>query len=466
MVDFTPLPPFDVVPRGQVFLGLNPANGYRRCWANRRDAVGVIAPPGYGKTSSVVIPAVMWWDGPAVVSSTRGDVLRATGDWRARLAAVRGGRVYVFDPFASEPGVVSIRWSPTADCRDADTAYARVDAITATSGQGVSDGAYWRDGAGAILRAVLHAAALDDVDMTEVRRWLTRQDVDTPASIIRRHEGAEMMWADDIEGVGGLSDKTRSSFFSVAAAALSAYASPTVRRSAAATDIDVDEFLSTGSTLYVVGPSNQQRVLAPLLIGLIDSIATRARERAAASPGGRLDPGLLLALDEVANTPLESLPALVSEGGGAGISTLWSVQNLSQLRAKFGADGAASILSATGSKLIYGGMSNGDDLRNISGWAGEYAEAQVTQHGAAGMWEQHMATPRPSNTGGDDSGRGQRSVSTVYRPVLPVDRLQHTPEFTAWLWHRSDPPIQVETRPAGLIDSYAKHFGYTPRETS
>jgi type IV secretion system protein VirD4 len=41
------------------------------------------------------------------------------------------------------------------------------------------------------------------------------------------------------------------------------------------------------------------------------------------SPGARLDPPLLLALDEIGNlAPLPSLPVLMAEGGGTGITTL------------------------------------------------------------------------------------------------------------------------------------------------
>src|SRR5690606_14234488 len=103
------------------------------------------------------------------------------------------------------------------------------------------------------------------------------------------------------------------SFYSVARNSLEATAEPHVLASTSGDDLDIDAFLDTDSTLFVVGPSHYQAAVAPLIVALVDAIAQRAAETAAAQ-GGRLARPLLLALDEVANiAPLPSLPSLVSE---------------------------------------------------------------------------------------------------------------------------------------------------------
>src|SRR5207302_8311761 len=123
---------------------------------------------------------------------------------------------------------------------------------------------------------------------------------------------------------------------------------------------------------YIIGPSHQQRVIAPLIAGLVDSIAHGAMALAAKYDNGRLQEPLLLALDEVANiAPLDSLPSLVSEGGGRGIITMWAAQNLAQLRDRYSPEKAKAILAATGAKVIFGGLTVSEDLREISSWAGE-----------------------------------------------------------------------------------------------
>lgn len=459
MVDLVPLPPFSVVPRGQVYLGMDPAAQFMPCWSAAEDSVGIVGPPRYGKSSGVIIPAIMNWNGPVVSTSTRGDLLQFCGAWRQQVAQARGGRVYVYDPFASEPEVTSVRWSPLAGCDDPTVCYRRVSAMVAVVGRGISDGEHWRAGAAVILRACFHAAALSGRGIVDVRRWLARQDTREPAEILRTSITEAVTWADDLQAVERVGDRERGSFFSVARNTLDATAEPRMLASAASTDLDVDEFLRTGSTLFIVGPSHYQQVAAPMIVGLVDSIAQRAAEVAAATPGGRLSPGLLLALDEVANiAPLQSLPALVSEGGGRGIVTMWAAQSLSQLRARYGADEQQAILTATTAKLIFGGMSNGNDLRDISAWAGEYREPQITfLSGATNSGRRRRAwSNEPEET------EGQHSIGGLYRPVLPIDALQQLPPLHAWLFYRSDPPLVVQTRPAGLMEPYRRLSGLMP----
>jgi hypothetical protein len=53
------------------------------------------------------------------------------------------------------------------------------------------------------------------------------------------------------------------------------------------------------------------------------------------------------------------------------------------------------------------------------------------------------------------------AVGGVYRPRLPVEAIQQLPPLHAWLFYRSDQPLLVETRPAGLMGPYAALSGYT-----
>jgi type IV secretion system protein VirD4 len=458
----TPVPPFRVVPRRQVYLGLDPNDGYRPCWSAIEDSVGVVGPPRYGKSSGVVIPAIMTWDGSVVATSTRGDLLHFCGDWRHRLAAARGGDVFVYDPFSSEPGVTGLRWSPLAGCRDPSVCYRRVAAMTAVVARGISDGEHWRAGAAMIMRGMFHAAAVDSRSLLEVRRWLAEQDTTEPADILRRSSSPARHWADDLQAVNRVGERERGSFYSVARNCLDATAEPKVLASTDATDLDLDRFLTTGSTLFIVGPSHYQDVVAPMIVGLVDSIAQRAAELAALAPLGRLDPPLLLALDEVANiAPLRSLPALVSEGAGRGTITLWAAQSLAQMRARYGTDEQQAILTATTAKLIFGGMSNGGDLRDISGWAGEFREPQVTYYGGGANARDMMRSPaQPGGLVAQEETGQLHAVGGLYRPRLPVEAIQQLPPLRAWLFYRSDQPLVVETRPAGLMEPYAALSGY------
>ncbi|HWS38987.1 MAG TPA: type IV secretory system conjugative DNA transfer family protein [Actinoplanes sp.] len=456
-VTWPPIPPFDLRPRDRVFLGWDADGGYQRCWSEPEDSVGIVGPPRYGKTSGLIIPTVMWWAGPVVSTSTRGDILGFTGNRRAAIAAPHGGRVHVYDPFGSEYPHHTIRWSPLAGCADPAVCFRRVAAMTAVAGSGMQEGNHWRAGAAGILRGLFHAAALEDLPISRVRGWLASQETRDPIAILRLSGSPGEIWADDLEAVRLIGDRERGSFYSVARNTLEAIAEPTVLRSCRTTDLDLDEFLSTSSSLFIIGPSHQQEVIAPLMAGLVDSIAHRAAELAAAQ-GGRLHSPLLLALDEVANiAPLQSLPSLVSEGGGRGIVTLWATQSLAQLRNRYGTEQQAAILAATTAKLIFGGLSNGDDLHNISSWAGEERQTTMSMQVA------------PQAAGGFGTGFGggvqagqTHTVGSMYYPALPVSSIQMLPPFNAWLFWRSEPPRRVESRPAGAIETFQRLRGFTP----
>lgn len=261
------------------------------------------------------------------------------------------------------------------------------------------------------------------------------------------------MWADDLEAIVLLGDRERGSFYSVARNSLEATSQPSVLKTCDRSDLDIDHFLRTKSSLFILGPSHLQQAIAPLVVGLIDSIAQGAAEIAAAQSGGKLQIPLLLALDEVANiAPLQSLPSLVSEGGGRGIVTQWSVQSLAQLRARYGVEQQQAILAATTAKLIFGGLSNAGDLQNISTWAGEAKEDQVSHQSGVPMPRPEVPLPMYKPGGGGFHGGhttgGTHTTSSIYRPALTIDALQLLRPPNAWLFYRSDPPLLVEARPA------------------
>jgi type IV secretory pathway TraG/TraD family ATPase VirD4 len=84
-----------------------------------------------------------------------------------------------------------------------------------------------------------------------------------------------------------------------------------------------------------------------------------------------MDPPVALILDEAANYPLPSLPALMSEGGGSGITTLAVLQSLAQARDKWGREQASAIWDSAIVKIVLGGLANADDLADISRLVGE-----------------------------------------------------------------------------------------------
>ena len=112
---------------GGVWLGAGEDGQWR--FAQPERAVLLLGPPRSGKTSGVIIPAVLAHHGPAVATSTKPDVARATARTRAR-----DGRVWMFDPTgASSPpaGLEQLRWSPVTSALTWDGAVLIARAMTA-----------------------------------------------------------------------------------------------------------------------------------------------------------------------------------------------------------------------------------------------------------------------------------------------------------------------------------------------
>ena len=92
-------------------------------------------------------------------------------------------------------------------------------------------------------------------------------------------------------------------------------------------------FLRSNGTLYLLATGAGAGNSASLVAALVEDLIETARRIAARNPGARLDPPLLLALDEIGNlAPLPSLPVLMAEGGGTGITTMPVLQSLAQAR--------------------------------------------------------------------------------------------------------------------------------------
>ena len=181
-------------------------------------------------------------------------------------------------------------------------------------------------------------------------------------------------------------------------------------------------------TVYLLGTSTGASATAGIVAAFVEDVIEVGRRLAATSPGARLDPPLSLILDEAANYPLPSLPSLMSEGGGTGISTVVVLQSLAQARHVWGEHAASAIWDAAIVKVVLGGGSNARDLEDLSRLIGQ--REQVT-----------TSTSR----GGD--GRRTTSTSTTTVPVLEPAQLRTLPFGTAVLLMRAAPRDRADPAP-------------------
>ncbi|MFV0460446.1 MAG: type IV secretory system conjugative DNA transfer family protein [Actinomycetales bacterium] len=395
-------------------------------WASVEDSILLIGPPRSGKGLHVVINAILDAPGAVVTTSTRPDNLTATLRARRR----KGGPVAVFDPQHLAEGIpAGLRWSPVRGCEDPLTAMIRANGLAAATGLsfgGVESGGFWEGKTRTALQALLHAAALDGRPPAELFRWTLDLSAAAEAvAILNSNPNAAMGWGDSLGAMIDADPKTRDSIWQGVSLALAALADPRVLDAVTPgpnEHFDPETFLTQQGTLYLLATGAGAGASAALVEDLIET----ARRLAARSPGARLDPPLLLALDEIGN--LAPLPSLMAEGGGTGITTMPVLQCLAQARDRWSEHQAGAIWDASIVKIILGGASNSRDLQDLSTLIGECDEYT------------------DSVTLGDRGTRSnQRSIRRV--PILPPDRIRTLPFGTGITMLRSAPPIVTDLRP-------------------
>jgi type IV secretion system protein VirD4 len=326
---------------GGAYLGV--ARG-RWVAADPEHAVLVLGPPRSGKTTAVVVPAMLAAPGPAVCTSTKPDILAATLRSRAQI-----GQVWLFDPCGAQSpwpaGVRRLCWSPVAAAGTWDQALLTARAMSAAAGpgRGTTNEAPWSERSTALLAPLLHAASLTGRPVGDVLRWVLRADLDTAARALEEHHADTA--SDVLVGIARTDERERSSIFSATAGILSAYNADATRQSAAQPNFDPARFAIGTDTVYVTAPAHKQALAAPLIVGLLEQIRTAVYHHAATA-AGRAGPPMLWCLDEVANiAPIHDLPALVSEAGGQRLHILACLQDLSQARTRWGSAAADGFLS-------------------------------------------------------------------------------------------------------------------------
>ncbi|EKX64466.1 type VI secretion protein [Streptomyces ipomoeae] len=282
--------------------------------------------------------AVREAEGPALVITSDPILWSDTKDARAKL-----GPVLLYDPTHLCDTPARLHWSPTTGCEDKPTAVARSAALlapirpTAKIDQAVADTAE------TLLRSYLHAAAIDGRTIRHLHRWAQGTGVQEAVRTLRTNPKAAPGAAGELESALTSHPERRDMAQQLTSRALSALSTVNIRESCTPNRSDsmaLDSFLHEGGTLYVVGtPIEDPKAnpsAMPLLTALASSVVERGRRVAERSSSGRLDPPLILILDDVAAVaPLPQLPGLLSTGREQGLPTLALLRSREQARSRW-----------------------------------------------------------------------------------------------------------------------------------
>jgi type IV secretion system protein VirD4 len=328
----------------------------------------VMAPPRTFKTAFLA-DVILRYPGPVIATTTKADVFQLT-------SGVRAGRgpVHVFNPQQIGGVPSTFRWSPVAGCQDQATAIRRADAFAhAVSQKGVEDGTFWSAKASDYLRAYFHAAALTGADLGTVATWVAGADPGAAEEILAGAGAGQ--WAVTLAEMRGEAQKTAATVRMVMSRALSFMADPALAVSVLpgpGEGFDIGRFLADMGTVYMIADAvTEEAPVAPLFAAMAAEIHYTAAQAGQASAGGRLDPPLLMGLDEVTQICPVPLPVWLSDSGGKGIQVCAVAHGEAQLAGRWGDHGRQVVLDTSSVKVFLPGITDTKTLKAASELCGQ-----------------------------------------------------------------------------------------------
>jgi type IV secretion system protein VirD4 len=328
----------------------------------------VMAPPRTYK-SAFLADVILRYPGPVIATSTKPDVYALTSAVRAQY-----GPVHVFNP--QDIGAVpsTFRWSPVDGCEDPATAIRRADAFAfAVSQKGVEDGTFWSAKASDYLRGYFHAAALARYDLRAVAAWVSGADPDVPERILIA-AGARQ-WALTLAELRSEAHKTAATVRMVMSRALAFMADPALAATVLpgpGEGFDIPAFLRQAGTVYLIAESvSEEAPVAPLFAAMAAEIHYTAAQTGQASASRRLDPALLMGLDEVTQICPVPLPSWLADSGGKGIQVAAVVHGEAQLADRWGDHGRQVVLDTSSVKVFLPGITDPTTLQTASTLCGQ-----------------------------------------------------------------------------------------------
>jgi type IV secretory pathway TraG/TraD family ATPase VirD4 len=403
-------PESPAVSAGSPAAGRHRQAGRPVVYASWEDTVVAFMAPRSGKTTALAIPFVLSAPGAVIATSNKADLWAATAALRA---AATGGTVWLFDP-------QHVTWQPQAWWWNLLHGLATVEDAHRLAGHFVLTVAdehrrdLWGPAAQDLLAALFLAAASSGRSLHDVAGWLNEPAVPTPIELLA--DAGFTAMAASLRGAQNGAPETRDGIYQTARTAAKAMTDPEIMAwvtppAAGLPMFDPEAFAASRDTLYLL--SKSRSAAAPLIAALSDT-AMRAAERRAERLGGRLDPPLVVPLDEAANIcRIADLPDLYSHLGSRGITPVTILQSYEQGVTVWGEHGMATLWGAATKKIIGAGVDSPRLARDLATLVG-----------------QHDVPVRTLSYG---DGRVSESVSLRRQDILEPAAIRALPPGTALL---------------------------------
>jgi type IV secretion system protein VirD4 len=405
----------------------------RRCYATAEAQPLIIAPPRTAKTG-MLGDLVIDWPGAVLTHDTRPGMYFGTAGYRNQLR----GPVMTFNPDQLGGIPSTFRWAMTAGCADpAEALYRAADLVGAATAGETGEMKWWVEKAQTALAAGVHAAglltgsgnteviaaaaiaaglqaaALEHADMGDVWEWAYGGGKALIQTAARHPDASPALFGalTELERPTRSTDSVRmtmsKSLYWLAVPALrDMVTGPTAR------PFDVPGWLDRRGTIYMISPGGDAAPAAPLFRAFTSYCRRQAIIHAASQPQGRLDPGVLFALDEIHACPVD-LPHWLADSGGSGVQIAPVIHSTGQLEDKYGKAGLDTVWSTTTVKIFLPGIQEVRTLQDVSVLCGTLP-------------------------GGEARGLD---------PIVPVEFLRQLPNWRALVINGNLAPVVVRVRP-------------------
>ena len=402
---------------------IQPAGRGPALYASWEDTIVAFMAPRSGKTTAMGVPYVLSAPGPVVATSIKADLWAATAGPRTE----RGGKAWLFDPqhIACQPQ--EWWWDPLRGLATVEAAHRMAVHFVLT----VADGRQrdlWGPAAQELLCALFLAAAASGRSLRDAARWLDDTASPTPAELL--DSAGFRALASSLRGAQHGAPETRDGIYQTARTAASCLHDEEIMRwvtppSAPLPGFSPAGFADSRDTLYLLTES--RAAASPLIAALTDTIMRAARRRAEMA-GGRLDPPMVLILDEAANIcRIADLPDLYSHLGSRGMVPVTILQSYQQGVSVWGEPGMASLWGAATRKVIGAGIDDPRLTRDLASLIG-----------------QHDVPVRSASYG---DGRASEQISLRRQDIMQAADIRALAPGTALLLATGARPALIRLRP-------------------
>jgi type IV secretory pathway TraG/TraD family ATPase VirD4 len=297
-----------------------------------RSSLLIVGPTQVGKTSSLVIPALLRWSDALVVTSVKNDVINTTREWRASV-----GEVQVLAPGRDD----GLTWNPLEGVRTLRHAFRVARDLTgAPADRGETE--FWNSLAAKVVGSLLMLAFQRSRDVFDVARTVERRDFDQWLDAAGHSEASDVL-----EAFLTHDHKTIDGVLTTAETMLMPWR---FRQPLA----NVRSVVDGPNTLYLCSPRGEQRHYEPLFRGALRMVLEEQQRLVEMGAQRRL----LLVLDEAATVAsLDELDQMASTVSGLDVTLVTVLQDFSQLKARWGAR-APTIVNNHTTRLVLGGLAD------------------------------------------------------------------------------------------------------------